>query len=409
LEVAAIPPIKDRMPPFLSRISGGAALAALTGCLAATAVLAWEDRLARAGSPQALETAIRLAPEDARNYAALASLGGSDRTRLLELATRTSHLDSMAWIQIGLDAELRGEGSRAERCLLEAARVDKTYLPRWSLASFYFRTNNPGKFWPWLREAARMAYGDPRALAHLAWNMAEDAPEGLAALGERPPVLESYVSLLLDNRRLGPAETAADKLIERGGKESAGAVLIYCDRFLEAGRPEAALRLWNRLAAAGLISARPLDPERGPHLTNGDFATGILNRGFDWRMPHVAGAKMAWFPARGELGFSFSGEQPEDCMLMLERVPLAPNRSWRLAFEYRSEGMAADTGLRWRTIGAEWPAPASESWREAVFEFRTPREGIVVPLVLAYQRVPGTVRTEGSFWVRRVRLEAAAP
>ena len=117
---------------------------------------------------------------------------------------------------------------------------------------------------------------------------------------------------------------------------------------------------------------------------------------------------MAWFPALGELRFSFSGEQPEDCMLMLERVPLAPNRSWRLAFEYRSEGMTADTGLRWRTIGAEWPAPASDSWREAVFEFRTPRAGIVVPLVLAYQRAAGTVRTEGSFWVRRVRLEAAA-
>ena len=69
--------------------------------------------------------------------------------------------------------------------------------------------------------------------------------------------------------------------------------------------------------------------------------------------------------------------------------------------------MAADTGLRWRTIGAEWLAPASDAWSEAAFEFRTPAGGTVVPLVLAYERAPGTTRTAGSFWLRRVRLDEA--
>ncbi len=94
-------------------------------------------------------------------------------------------------------------------------------------------------------------------------------------------------------------------------------------------------------------------------------------------------------------------------MLMLQRVPLAPGRFWRLAFEYRSEGMEGVTGLRWRTIGAEWQAPASEAWRQAWFEFQSPPAGSVVPLVLAYERAPGTMRTAGAFWLRRVRLEAA--
>ncbi len=396
-----------RMPPFLYRTSGAVALAALIWCLAATAVLGWEDRLARAGGRETIETAIHLAPGDARNYAVLASLGGADRSRALELAAKTSPFDSKAWIALGLDAELQGDRARAARCLLEAARVDKTYAPRWSLANFYFRSNNREKFWSWLREAARMSYGDPRPLAQLAWNLAEDRPEALEALSDRPPVLESYVSLLLDKNRMGPAETAAGKLLEAAGKEAAGAALVYSDRFLEAGRPEAALRLWNRLAAARSIPARPLDPERGPHLTNGDFASEPLNRGFDWRPRAVAGVEMVRQPAGGGLRFSFSGRQPEYCMLMFERVPLAPGRRWRLAFEYRSEGMAGETGLRWRTIGAEWQAPARETWREAEFEFRSPPEGSVVPLVLAYERAPGTMRTAGSFWLRRVRLEAA--
>jgi tetratricopeptide (TPR) repeat protein len=389
------------------RIAAAAAALVAAVCLAGTVLLGWEDHLALLWTRAGIEEAIRLAPGDARNYDALAGLDGPDRIWALERLSEVNPYDSLARIELGLLAELQGDRTRAERLLIEAARVDKTYAPRWSLANFYFRSNDPAKFWPWLREAARMSYGDPRGLAQLAWDLAEDAPEGLAALSDRQPVLESYVSLLLDNNRLGPAETAANKLLEVYGKEAAGAVLVHCDRFLNAGRPEAALRLWNRLAGARLISARPLDPERGPHLTNGDFGSEPLSRGFDWRLPPVEGVEMVRLPAGAGLRFSFSGRQPEDCMLMLERVPLAPDRSWRLRFEYRSQGMAAETGLRWRTIGAESQAPASEAWREAVFEFKSPPGASVVPLALAYQRAPGTTRMEGSFWLRRVRLERA--
>jgi len=388
------------------RIPAAIALAILLLCLAGTAMLGWEDRLSRAGSREAVETAIRLAPGDARNYAALASLAGADRSLALNKAVNASPYNAQAWIALGLDAELRGDRTRAERCLLQAARVDKTYAPLWSLANFYFRANSREKCLPWLREAARMSYGDPLPLAQLAWNLAADAPEGLAALSDRPRVLESYVSLLLDHDRPGPAEVAAGRLLDRAGKDATGAALVTCDRFLEAGRPEAALRLWNRLAAARWIHTPPLDPQRGPHLTNGDFAAEPLSRGFDWRPQGIAGVQMAWRPAADGVRFSFSGDQPEICMLMLQRVPLAPGRRWRLRFEYRSQGMPADTGLRWRTNGAEWPAPASDAWSEAAFEFRSPASGTVAPLALAYERAPGTTRTAGSFWLRRLTLEA---
>ncbi len=394
------------MRSWLFRILAALALAALLLCLAATAMLGWEDRLAREGSRGPVETAIRLAPGDARNYAALASLGGADRSLALERATVANPYDAQAWIALGLDAELRGDRTRAERCLLRAARVDNTYAPRWSLASFYFRANNREKCLPWLREAARMSYGDPRPLAQLAWNLAQDAPQALEAVSERPPVLESYASLLLDHGRLGPAEVAAGRLVDTAGKDAAGAVLVYCDRFMNSGQAEAALRLWNRLAAARSIPEPPLDPERGPHLTNGDFAREPLSRGFDWWMPGAAGVEMVRQPAAGGLRLSFSGEQPERCMLLLQRVALAPGRSWRLRFDYRSQGMARDTGLRWRTTGAEWPAPSSDAWNEAEFDFRTPAGGTVAPLVLAYERAPGTMRMAGSFWLRRLRLEA---
>jgi len=274
------------------------------------------------------------------------------------------------------------------------------------LANFYFRANNREQSLRWLRQAARMSYGDPLPLAQLAWNLAGDAPEALAALSDRPTVLESYVSLLLDHDRLGPAELAAGTLLDTAGKDATGAALVFCDRFLEAGRPEAALLLWNRLAAARWIPTPPLDPKRGPHLTNGNFAGEPLSRGFDWRPQGIAGVEMVRRAPADGVRFSFSGEQPESCMLLLQRVALAPGRLWRLRFEYRSQGLPADTGLRWRTTGAEWTAPASDAWIEAAFEFRSPAGGTVVPLALAYERAPGTTRTAGSFWLRRLTLEA---
>jgi len=319
------------MPPLLSRISGAVALAALIWCLGATAVAGWEDHLARSGRRGAIERAVRLAPGDARNYGALASLGGTDRSRNLELAVRASPYNSQAWIALGLDAEMLGDEARAERCLLQAARVDKTYAPRWSLANFYFRRNSPERFLPWLREAARMSYGDPRPLAALAWNLAGDSPETLAALSDRLPVLESYVSLLLDNDRLGPAETAAGKLLEAAGKNAAGAVLVYSDRFLDAGRPEAALRLWNRLALERFIPGQPLDPDRGPHLTNGNFDSEPLSRGFDWRPQAVAGVEMVRQPSGAACGSrSREGSRNPACSCSNEsRWLLAGPGGWR--------------------------------------------------------------------------------
>jgi tetratricopeptide (TPR) repeat protein len=395
------------------RIAAAAALAASLLSLAGTVLLAWQDHLARGAGRPAIESAIRLAPGNAKNYAALALLGGADRTSALESAVRLNRFDSKSWIELGLDWELRGGRARAERCLLEAARVDKTYAPRWTLANFYFRANDRERFLPWLREAARMSYGDGVPLARLAWDLAGESPEGLAALSECAPALVSYTTLLFDHGRLGPAEAAADRLIERGGREVLGPLLIFCDRLLEAGAPEAALRLWNRMAVARLIPAPQLDAVRGPWLTNGEFASEPLHRGFDWRIPAVEGVDAVRLPGEGALRFSLSGGQPEQCLLMQERIPVPPGRRWRLAFEYRTAGLAPETGVRWRTTGAEWQAKAGEAWSQAVFEFTTPSAAAAppaataAPLVLAYERAPGTVRTVGSIWLRRLRLEAA--
>src|SRR5579864_8560303 len=54
---------------------------------------------------------------------------------------------SAAWIARGLEAEAAGDRKNAEASLLRAAEIDHLYLPRWTLANFYFRAGDLPRFW----------------------------------------------------------------------------------------------------------------------------------------------------------------------------------------------------------------------------------------------------------------------
>jgi len=61
---------------------------------------------------------------------------------LLTTSLRLNRYDAQADIGLGLQFEADGDFGRAEKKLLEAYEVDHTYLPRWSLANYYFRRDN---------------------------------------------------------------------------------------------------------------------------------------------------------------------------------------------------------------------------------------------------------------------------
>ncbi|MGH9658578.1 MAG: hypothetical protein ACRD96_08535, partial [Bryobacteraceae bacterium] len=82
-------------------------------------------------------------------------------------ALRINPRYSPAWINSGLAAEIAGDYADAERRLLEAARVDRRYRPRWTLANFYLRRNRMEDFWAWVRKAAEVRYADRTSLYEL--------------------------------------------------------------------------------------------------------------------------------------------------------------------------------------------------------------------------------------------------
>lgn len=381
--------------------------------------LASADLLFSRGTRESLERGIGLAPDSSRHHARLAVLldAEGDRagaTAALENAVAASPRDSASWIALGLRREVSGDFTSAERCLLQAARVDRTYDPRWTLANFYFRRDDHDGFWPWARRAAEMAHGDMRPLFRLCWNRAADPALILSrAIPERPEVLRQYLVFLLQQGSLEPAASLAAKIGGQAQPDDVPVLLDACDRLLESGDAAGTLAVWNALCMHSLVAGAALSPLQGRSLTNGAFRNVPSSRGLDWRLPPVEGVSISRAAASPFLRAAFSGRQPERCEVLWQYLPLLPAARYRFDFEYRTSGVQAGTGLRWRVTsvgeGAGRPLAdsfelSSESWAKGAVSFETPPDFRLARVVLVYQRAPGTTRIEGAVWLRNAAL-----
>src|ERR1017187_9744674 len=138
------------------------------------AASAWCVRLAcadywfRQQTVQGTEKALEFTPGQAEYYVRLALLDPDEKSRTameaLKRAVALNPSDARSWVELGLRYEGEGNPALAELCLLRAAEEDRQYLPRWTLANYYFRENRVDRFWYWAKEAAAMTYGDPTPL-----------------------------------------------------------------------------------------------------------------------------------------------------------------------------------------------------------------------------------------------------
>jgi hypothetical protein len=399
---------------IVRRFTALVALAFLGTAAYWTLRLAYADRLFHTGVSAAVVRARALAPGNAIYFT---SAGDYSERPVLEAAVALDPFYTQGWIELGLGAELAGDTARAERLLLEAARVDKTYEPRWTLANFYFRRGDRQGLWRWAKKALEIAYQDQTPLFLLCWRMSSDPAEILGgAIPSQPRFLAQYLSFLIQRENLDAAEAAGDLLAPRAGEAETPLLLFCCDRLLLKGRDRSALRFWNTLCLRHRIDRQPLQPSSGESLTNGGFSAVPLETAFDWRLQHAEGISFVVpaGPASG-LRASFSGSQPQAARVLEQVLPLLPSRRYRLRFSYRTEGVAPGSGLRWEltrlTGGGEWYATSADlfgdNWKQEAFDFTTPPDMGSGRLTLSYRRAVGTTRIEGSVWLRKVSLDFA--
>jgi hypothetical protein len=367
--------------------------------------LACADAFYRADSLEAAAQAVRLDAGNARYLAWLAELQeheGLDPTPALEHAAALNPRDSAIRIRLGLDAEQRRDFARAQRDLLEAARIDRQFDPRATLAHYYFRRGDAPKFWRWVHEALATGYGDLTPLFQLAWRMTDDPETVRAALPPNSSVRGRYLAFLLAEDRLHAAGSIAQVFAAQAGPPDLPLLLSACDRLLERQEFSPALATWNVLCKR-LLPYRALDPARGVSLTNPGFRFEPLLRGFDWRISTSSEISAVREESPPALRIMLSGRQPESCEMLAQFVPLAAHRKYRLRFHYRTTGVPAESGLRCRVFAAEAPLPASAEWTAGALSFES-GDATGARLALLYRRPPGSPRAQGSITLRELDL-----
>jgi tetratricopeptide (TPR) repeat protein len=394
--------------------------AALTaGCLAAlVAGMVWNvrfaiaDLAARRNQPDATRLAMRLMPGNGAYPAQLADeIYASDPKEaksLLQRAVKLNRYDASSWIQLGLLSEAANDLPQAEEALSQAASVDSTFLSSWSLANFYFRHENPDRFWYWAQKAAQMAPDDATPLFRLAWYTNPNARDIENRLQLKRPAIEAqFVNYLITQDDPEGVTEAASRLLTASGKESTDTLLGACDWLLAHKRPDLALTVWN-----GLVSRISYPPTGvGSPVTNGSFSQSPISHGFDWHLKPVEGVSSFLNRNPNVLGFEFSGEEPDSFTLMNQTAPVQAQKEYVLAVDYGTSGIAPGSGMEWLVtdersgaVLGRTAALSAEQGGAAHACFTTPDGAAFVNLSLVYQRQPGLVRIEGKLALKGVRL-----
>lgn len=336
----------------------------------------------------------------------LALLDDAHAQQLLETAIKLDPYNAQADIELGLRLEAAGDYRRAEKLLLDAFAIDHTFLPRWSLANFYFRRDNIAAFWIWSRRAAEMPSDNMGPLFELCWRVSPDPNEiARKILSNNPELIRQYLDFLFAKDQLPAAAEIARRLTQVGDPKTDDTEMFsLIDGLIAAKDGDAAKALWNVLIDDHWVVADAGTPN------NPNFARDPLPVSLDWALSSYAGLH-SW-PGPSGLETEFSGSQPENCTIAEQAIVLPPG-DYEMEYSYRTDEIPPGTGLRWQimaadseTVLADSPDLSSETTNRAQVEFSIPPGASLAYLRLQYRRTLGTPRVSGTLVITSVLVHA---
>jgi hypothetical protein len=369
-------------------------------------LLARADSLFKQDTELSVRAAIGLVPDEPNYYMRLSEIDSANAQSLLTKSLRFNRFNAQADIELGLQYEIEGDLGQAEKQLLQAYDVNHTYMPRWTLANFYFRRNNMPEFWRWARSAAAMPKEDIGALFVLCWRASPDAGQiSKAILNENPDMIRQYIRFLLGRDQVIAAAGIAPLLFRTGdAKSDLPMMFAVVDKLVLSSDGSSAGALWRRLSEQNWVTADSAIPY------NGGFLREPLGVVFDWSLPDYPDLH-SW-PGPSGLETEFSGNQPEEATIAEQALVLKPGK-YAMSYSYRTTDISPASGIRWQILDAETDTVLEESAylsSDALlysgFGFSVPPTAPLVRVRLDYQRALGTPRISGMLDVSSTRIQS---
>jgi tetratricopeptide (TPR) repeat protein len=396
-----------RTPFFVPVVRALVVTACLLGILESWRI-ARSDALFLQGTVESVRASVHLEPDCWWCYDELARLDEASAEQLLQTSLRLNRYNSDADIDLGLRYESDGEFDRAEELLLQASEVDRTYVPRWSLANFYFRRDNLTGFWKWIRRATETPADDIGALFELCWRVSPD-PKTIEAniVEDNPDVVRQYIVFLIGKDQPAAAVHPALTLLRTGEKESDQQLLFtLLDKLIHANDPIDANPLWNSLIGLHWVVADTSFPN------NPQFSRDPLPVDFDWNFPEYNGLH-SW-PGSSGLEAEFTGNEPENCVIAEQTISLAPG-DYTLESSYRTRDIVPDTGIQWQILEvksdnvlASSTSLSSDAPARVLLHFVVRPDEQLLRLRLTYNRALGTPKVSGTVVVTSVRIQSGS-
>ncbi len=380
-----------------------------------SAVFARAALLFQQDTAASVPAAVALVPYNGSYVARLALWRPAQQVALLKRAVDLNPFDVDSWIQLGLTAEMQQHDLRsAERYYLRAWQVDHMFLPRWTLTNFYLRQQDSAHFFRWARATLEITPYPADPVFTQMWLMSQDGAQIAANVPDRPAILLQYASFLANTHQYAAVAPIVRRLVSAAGTRNPSdygrddQIGPAEDHLLADGDLQPALDIWNSMKRASWVALAAPTPAHP--LSNGDFQTPFFHHGFDWAPLSSTGVAVDQFPTEKNVRITFSGTEPEHCLLMQQYIPLQPNRAYRLAWQADDHGIETPSGLAWRL----YPIPNENqsglsgpdllSHLPGMWDFTAPPATLSL-LTLEYTRPVGSTRAAGDVTLRQVSLE----
>lgn len=343
----------------------------------------------------------------------------------LEEVLRLAPGNPAALMSLGLLEQRAGNQVLAEKYLLEAVAADHTLKPSWTLANFYFQTDQFSKMWPVIGQCLNIASPalpdltrfDAGPMFELCRRAGATPRQIFDLTPQRPPLLMAYYFDAIAHKELAGALLSFPASVEFANPEDSlqrGAFSSLCWQLVEAGRTQDAVKVWNRLVAKRIVQSTPLGPEKGESIADPGFENALLPDAFGWVLQNPLPAHVGESSGHGWVEFTLDGHEEEQAELLLKNMPVLPKRTYSLRWTVEPvqivKPSAAESGLTIRLSGPKGELPVTcpgllESREKRECQFNVPAEMDLVRLDLKYERPLGAIRFEGTFRVSRFDLK----